>query len=576
MTKTDTNVPELVINTLTNAEYEAAKQAGEISSTELYMTTDDPDYITEDQLENTQDLLISGTNIKTINNQSLLGSGNIDIQGGGSSTAEEIVNANEATGATSPLKVWQGTEQEYNQGESTNWYNWENENGLTAKRTLDNISFNKGIVYSNNIYLAQSWNDSTYYTSTDLQTWTQRTFPDTFNHKVIVGNDLFCFCPWDDVTSNKCYFSSDGINWVEKTFSTSDERLFYFAGNKFFAEAYNLSSVSEPSQLMYTNGLDNWESCNITSSKTVFSISYGNNIYVCAGQYVAYSTDGINWINSSIVTNQRITTFFKNKFFTYDNHYNLYYSSDGSQWTGTGFQPSSNIYGGTFVCTDNIFMITSDLYVHKWTSSDGINWVYSSNKPLASYVQASNKLFFQRDFTNKLLYYSADGNTWNTFDYSSSEVTWSSNSIIYDKNLFMMTSNPASKLLIMGSPSVYTLDQEPTTSSTVYSAPSTESALTITAVDTTNNTITLSDNNVYNRNSAEDTETYRSIGEVHPDYICNINNVGVKIGNITIADNTTLDTVPIQGSTNAITSGAVYEVLGNLETALYNFNSRTE
>lgn len=77
MTKTDTNIPELVINTLTNAEYEAAKQAGEISSTELYMTTDDPDYITADQLENKQDLLISGTNIKTINNQSLLGSGNI-------------------------------------------------------------------------------------------------------------------------------------------------------------------------------------------------------------------------------------------------------------------------------------------------------------------------------------------------------------------------------------------------------------------------------------------------------------------------------------------------------------------
>lgn len=34
-----------------------------------------------------QDTLVSGTNIKTINNQSLLGSGNIDIQGGSSYTA---------------------------------------------------------------------------------------------------------------------------------------------------------------------------------------------------------------------------------------------------------------------------------------------------------------------------------------------------------------------------------------------------------------------------------------------------------------------------------------------------------
>lgn len=39
--------------------------------------------------------------------------------------------------------------------------------------------------------------------------------------------------------------------------------------------------------------------------------------------------------------------------------------------------------------------------------------------------------------------------------------------------------------------------------------------------------------------------------------------------------NIVFDTVPTQGSTNAITSGAVYEVLGNLETALYNFNSGT-
>ena len=41
-----------------------------------------------------QDFLVSGSNIKTINNQSLLGSGNIDIQGGGSDveafTAAEV------------------------------------------------------------------------------------------------------------------------------------------------------------------------------------------------------------------------------------------------------------------------------------------------------------------------------------------------------------------------------------------------------------------------------------------------------------------------------------------------------
>ena len=39
-----------------------------------------------------QDTLVSGTNIKTINNNSLLGSGNIDIQAGGSYTAGNGIN----------------------------------------------------------------------------------------------------------------------------------------------------------------------------------------------------------------------------------------------------------------------------------------------------------------------------------------------------------------------------------------------------------------------------------------------------------------------------------------------------
>lgn len=36
-------------------------------------------------IDDKQDTLVSGTNIKTVNGTSLLGSGNIDIQGGGSS-----------------------------------------------------------------------------------------------------------------------------------------------------------------------------------------------------------------------------------------------------------------------------------------------------------------------------------------------------------------------------------------------------------------------------------------------------------------------------------------------------------
>lgn len=41
--------------------------------------------------EGKQDALVSGTNIKTINNQSILGSGNITIEGGGGGGIDESV-----------------------------------------------------------------------------------------------------------------------------------------------------------------------------------------------------------------------------------------------------------------------------------------------------------------------------------------------------------------------------------------------------------------------------------------------------------------------------------------------------
>lgn len=54
-------------------------------------------YETAELLEDKQDRLVSGTNIKTINNQSLLGSGNITIQGGGGSAVQSDWNQSDST-----------------------------------------------------------------------------------------------------------------------------------------------------------------------------------------------------------------------------------------------------------------------------------------------------------------------------------------------------------------------------------------------------------------------------------------------------------------------------------------------
>lgn len=124
---------------------------------------------------------------------------------------------------------------------------------------------------------------------------------------------------------------------------------------------------------------------------------------------------------------------------------------------------------------------------------------------------------------------------------------------------------------------VYTAEATPTTTSTVYSSPNTTSALTITSVGT--GTITLSDNNTYTYTSSGDVTTYQTIGDAYPNYLANINGVGVKIGNTLIADNT--DTSALQTKSNLVTSVSssstdtqypsaklLYDTVGNIEATL--------
>lgn len=111
---TDTTVNQLVFNVLTSAKYQELQSGSQINSDQLYLITDDSgggsgpspyasnpamdgtaspgssdDYARGDHVHPTdtsrQAVLVSGTNIKTINNESILGSGNISISGGTSS-----------------------------------------------------------------------------------------------------------------------------------------------------------------------------------------------------------------------------------------------------------------------------------------------------------------------------------------------------------------------------------------------------------------------------------------------------------------------------------------------------------
>lgn len=84
---------DLTINKLTKQQYESIQNP---TSTDLYLVIDDNGISSADVTNalgyTPQQQLVSGTNIKTINNTSLLGSGNIDIQGGGTVTVDSALS----------------------------------------------------------------------------------------------------------------------------------------------------------------------------------------------------------------------------------------------------------------------------------------------------------------------------------------------------------------------------------------------------------------------------------------------------------------------------------------------------
>ena len=109
------------------------------------------------ELSNKQDTLVSGTNIKTINNTSILGSGNIDIQGGSSYTSGTGINitndvisvegVKDQNNVSQAIKTWTGTLAQYNAivtKDSNTLYNITDDNTAVAyqaytKSEVDNL-----------------------------------------------------------------------------------------------------------------------------------------------------------------------------------------------------------------------------------------------------------------------------------------------------------------------------------------------------------------------------------------------------------------------------------------------------
>lgn len=454
----------------------------------------------QDALGAKQDTLVSGTNIKTIGGNSLLGSGDIEV---GGKTAESIANQN--TGASvKDIKVWQGSETMWNNGEATTWHNYETDVvPIPNKYSTNSLEYMYNIVKLGNSFMAIS-NKGMISTNTidNIDSWDVISSGNagilvSGNDCIIrsVGNALFRYTNetgWQEVKRTNSYY----------TLQYCHDRFFFYAGDSQYTDYYsfdgltwyelNTSGVLNPSSLneiCYANGV--W----LQKANTDFGYNYSN--------------DGLTWSKKEFTSSNYSIRIFSSgtKFYLWDNtQYNesyLYESLDGLTWNNTNkiFNGSFSLnydYYGTYYCNGLFFIC------------DGFRTNYTS------------------DFVNYSII--SFGNSIGGFS-----------PVIYDNGKYILS---YSGIFHIGEYMVfsydkkhcYLLDAEPTTSSKVYSDKDVQSSLRITSVSS--NSVVLSDGDTYNKNSAGDKFSYRTIGDAHPDYLSFIDNKEVRLGNTTIADNT--------------------------------------
>ena len=370
-----------------------------------------------------------------------------------------IVNPNTNNNAISPLKIWNGTERQWINGEATVWNYWQTD--------VQAMWSNGGNLISSN------------------------------NWDIAFGNNKFVIV--GENTTETAYSTDGGATWTaggNLPNATSSWSHITYGNGIFVAISYGSASAAYS-----TDGGATWTGAELPSSSTWESLAYGdgNFVTISRDRKTAYSTDG------------------------------------GATWTAGGNLPTGDwvavAYGdGKFISCK------ADGIGTQYSTDGGATWTAGGNLPTGTscwFISYNDGKFITiMQNSNKSAYSTDGGATWNPTTMPSSE-RWMS--MTYGNNKFVAITweNNKSAIFSVTYDKCYTLDSTPTTSSQVYSAPEITSAKTITSVGS--GTITLSDNLVYNSTPTGNQNTYRTLGDAHPDWLCNINNIGVKIGNTIIA-----------------------------------------
>ena len=364
-----------------------------------------------------QDVLVSGTTIKTLNGVSLLGSGNITIETSSTPSvdAETIsYNSNEELQTiavknvrdNSVLPIWQGTEAQWEQGEVTPWYYWQTASApMWSNGTMPSASW-ESIAYGNGLFVTTGSGKEAY--STNGINWVQPGIPKGSWNLVAYGNGKFIA-----VTSNKAAYSTDGITWTASTLPSSANWTSVAYGNNKFVV---IAGEGSDKAIYSTDGIT-WTESTLPSSAYWMSVTYGNGIFIAVSKYSkskgAYSTDGITWTEISLPISSLSSVTYGNNLFVAVTFNKAAYSTDGITWT-TSTLPSSDYDEPKITYGDGKFVVVSGISNLTAYSTDGITWTASTlpSSYWNSITYGDGKFVVITGEGSDKAAYSTDGITW--------------------------------------------------------------------------------------------------------------------------------------------------------------------
>ena len=450
--------------------------------------------------------------------------------------AVAVINQNSSTGTINPLKLWEGTESQWNtSGESETWYYWnyfDSVTGWTSVSLSNNIVIND-VAYGDSKFVAIASDGNGLISSNGGQTWSDIILPQLgeyqFWKSIVYGNDKFvAIAQYTDTMA----YSTDGINWT--TSSLPEDGIEWQAVTYGNGKFVVISSYSKGITAISTDG-ENWSSGGTLPNDSEWkAVTFGNGKFVAiaTGSDVgAVSTDGTSWSAMTMPSESGWCSiaYGNGKFVAIDNSSNTAaISSDGETWTTTTLPTATDSNYEYITWGASMFMAFAPDYIQNTTttaiSSDGVTWTTTTLPSLSAWNKA-----------------------------------------VYGNNKFVAFNIEGSATAYISAKTCYTDTVTPTTQDTVYSEPDTASLLTITAVG--NNTITLSDTITYDYAGSDIIS--QSIGDTYPEYICYIDGIGIKKGNTVIAQkNDVVDQSYNPSSSNAQSGIAIAGILGDIETLL--------